>query len=170
MYCCALQTPGADQERLSKLLALWESKRQLSDETIRLLRNPEAAWAEYEASVINRNAAVIAQITNSIQETLSGYTGQHMAFVAHAEAQLQRLNDVERQWEEYEKSLPPPDIFSRPPPVLVPPTVPPPGPPPQISVHVNRSIAYFDLPAALMCPLIELEDEKLRAIDPKVGP
>lgn len=178
MFCNAGLLASDEEQRgkLQKLLNLWQAKGDLFERNVLdRLHSPQQVWNEYHGSLVAKYSAAINAATSNLQSTYEKYRSQHHAFVSHAQHQLQQLEQQKQQIEEQIKAasapMPPfvpphnqgpPDYYTRPPPM------PAPGPPSNFPPEgIEPKAPYFDLPAGLMVPLIKIDDNEYKGIDPK---
>lgn len=110
MFCNA-SLAGSDEQlnKLNKLLSLWESKNNYFEEgIIDKLKNPNASWTDYQASVMSQHASAITTITATTKQTFDNYQAQHQAFVNHAMRQIQNIEQQKIQIDLQLKAPPPP--------------------------------------------------------------
>ncbi|KAK7501152.1 hypothetical protein BaRGS_00007637 [Batillaria attramentaria] len=82
---------GAQQEKLSKLLKLWENHGYLNKETLEKLHDPAQALSAYQASLITDNAELVTQMTATVQQQYTALQKQHQDFCNHLTLQLTTL-------------------------------------------------------------------------------
>lgn len=110
MFCNILLAATDEQlNKLNKLLSLWESKNNYFDKgIIEKLKQPNASWSEYQATLVSQHASAITPITASTKQTFDNYQAQHQAFVNHAMRQIQTIEQQKNAIDQQLKNPPPP--------------------------------------------------------------
>uniref|UniRef100_A0A8D8RCX3 Calcium homeostasis endoplasmic reticulum protein n=1 Tax=Cacopsylla melanoneura TaxID=428564 RepID=A0A8D8RCX3_9HEMI len=95
MFCnVAKDTNDEQQAKLNKLLTLWESKNHyFSGDIVDKLKEPRRSWFEYRRTLLNTYSIVLTPTLALTKATYSNYQSQHEAFVQHAIAQIQTLEE-----------------------------------------------------------------------------
>lgn len=96
MFCTAsLDVTDEQQQKLQKLLNLWENKNHyFSKEIINKLKNPTVSLTEYKSELLKKHTDVVEECTTNTKNTMEHYQSQHQAFVNHA---LQQIQNLEKQ-------------------------------------------------------------------------
>ncbi|CAH1774373.1 unnamed protein product [Owenia fusiformis] len=79
------------QQKLTKLLGLWEKNKYFSENTIQLMKDPVAGLATYQANSITKYGSVVSQITQAVNIQYSNLQKQHQEFVNHLNNQVSAL-------------------------------------------------------------------------------
>ncbi|XP_029004143.1 calcium homeostasis endoplasmic reticulum protein isoform X2 [Betta splendens] len=78
------------QQKITRLLQLWEKNGYFDEETIQQLQNPALGLGQYQASLITEYAAVVQPIQLAFQQQIQGLKTQHEEFVASLKQQQQQ--------------------------------------------------------------------------------
>ncbi|KAI8521523.1 hypothetical protein Bbelb_012770 [Branchiostoma belcheri] len=71
------------QQKLTKLLALWEKNNYFETSIIEQLKNPTTALAQFHTNEMQHHAAVVQQVQTIIQQQFQQLQNQHEEFVRH---------------------------------------------------------------------------------------
>ncbi|XP_037070059.1 calcium homeostasis endoplasmic reticulum protein-like [Pollicipes pollicipes] len=159
MFCNTMMAANQEQKaKLNKLLTLWESKANyFSESALSQLKEAPASWQAYQADLLEQHAAQIAAVSAATKQQFDSYKQQHEAFVQHALQQIQQLQQ-QLEMEQQAAAMPMVDL-SRPPPGFT-------NEPAVNDDDLVPSVPYFDLPAGLMAPMIPIEANTYRSLDP----
>uniref|UniRef100_T1IH20 Calcium homeostasis endoplasmic reticulum protein n=1 Tax=Strigamia maritima TaxID=126957 RepID=T1IH20_STRMM len=98
IFCTTCLAASEDQQqKLSKLLKLWESNNYFEVPILEQLKNPAAAVAAYQNNLIAECSSVITPITTAIQNQYAALQKQHQDFVTHITAQLHQQQQQQQQ-------------------------------------------------------------------------
>ncbi|GAB6028889.1 hypothetical protein CHUAL_004689 [Chamberlinius hualienensis] len=93
IFCttCIGASEDQQQQKLAKLLRLWETNKYFDPNTIEQLKSPATSLAAYQANLVAKHANIVTSITLSFQSRYAALQKQHQDFVAHLTAQLQPM-------------------------------------------------------------------------------
>ncbi|XP_033937438.1 calcium homeostasis endoplasmic reticulum protein isoform X2 [Pseudochaenichthys georgianus] len=90
IYCTSFLAVEEDkQQKITRLLQLWEKNGYFNDETIQMLQNPTLGLGQYQASLITEYAAVVQPIQLAFQQQIQALKAQHEEFVSSLKQQPQ---------------------------------------------------------------------------------
>uniref|UniRef100_A0A7N8XZV9 Calcium homeostasis endoplasmic reticulum protein n=1 Tax=Mastacembelus armatus TaxID=205130 RepID=A0A7N8XZV9_9TELE len=90
IYCTSfLAVEEEKQQKITRLLQLWEKNGYFDEETIQQLQNPALGLGQYQASLITEYAAVVQPIQLAFQQQIQALKTQHEEFVASLKQQQQ---------------------------------------------------------------------------------
>uniref|UniRef100_A0A8C4DJV9 Calcium homeostasis endoplasmic reticulum protein n=1 Tax=Dicentrarchus labrax TaxID=13489 RepID=A0A8C4DJV9_DICLA len=90
IYCTSfLAVEEEKQQKITRLLQLWEKNGYFDEETIQQLQNPALGLGQYQASLITEYAAVVQPIQLAFQQQIQALKTQHEEFVASLKQQPQ---------------------------------------------------------------------------------
>uniref|UniRef100_A0AAQ6IK46 Calcium homeostasis endoplasmic reticulum protein n=1 Tax=Anabas testudineus TaxID=64144 RepID=A0AAQ6IK46_ANATE len=78
------------QQKITRLLQLWEKNGYFDEETIQQLQNPALGLGQYQASLITEYAAVVQPIQLAFQQQIQALKTQHEEFVTSLKQQQQQ--------------------------------------------------------------------------------
>ncbi|XP_075997724.1 calcium homeostasis endoplasmic reticulum protein [Genypterus blacodes] len=82
IYCTSfLAVEEEKQQKITRLLQLWEKNSYFDDETIQQLQNPALGLGQYQASLITEYAAAVQPIQLAFQQQIQALKTQHEEFV-----------------------------------------------------------------------------------------
>ncbi|XP_008333331.1 calcium homeostasis endoplasmic reticulum protein isoform X1 [Cynoglossus semilaevis] len=88
IYCTSfLAVEEEKQQKITRLLQLWEKNGYFNDETIQQLQNPALGLGQYQASLITEYAAVVQPIQMAFQQQIQALKNQHEEFVTSLKQQ-----------------------------------------------------------------------------------
>uniref|UniRef100_A0A3Q0SNT1 Calcium homeostasis endoplasmic reticulum protein n=1 Tax=Amphilophus citrinellus TaxID=61819 RepID=A0A3Q0SNT1_AMPCI len=91
IYCTSfLAVEEEKQQKITRLLQLWEKNGYFDEETIQQLQNPALGLGQYQASLITEYAAVVQPIQLAFQQQIQSLKTQHDEFVASLKQQQQQ--------------------------------------------------------------------------------
>uniref|UniRef100_A0A146KXF5 Calcium homeostasis endoplasmic reticulum protein n=3 Tax=Lygus hesperus TaxID=30085 RepID=A0A146KXF5_LYGHE len=80
------------QTKLNKLLMIWEKKNHyFPDEIVSQLKDPENSWERYKQQRLQDHSDIVDGIKLNTKNAVSTFQSQHLAFVTHAQQQIQAL-------------------------------------------------------------------------------
>uniref|UniRef100_A0A3Q3W9F6 Uncharacterized protein n=1 Tax=Mola mola TaxID=94237 RepID=A0A3Q3W9F6_MOLML len=83
IYCTSfLAVEEEKQQKITRLLQLWEKNGYFDEETIQQLQNPALGLGQYQASLITEYAAVVQPIQLAFQQQIQALKTQHEEFVS----------------------------------------------------------------------------------------
>ncbi|CAF87647.1 unnamed protein product, partial [Tetraodon nigroviridis] len=83
IYCTSfLAVEEEKQQKITRLLQLWEKNSYFDEETIQQLQNPALGLGQYQASLITEYAAVVQPIQAAFQQQIQALKTQHQEFVS----------------------------------------------------------------------------------------
>uniref|UniRef100_A0A8C5FYN3 Calcium homeostasis endoplasmic reticulum protein n=1 Tax=Gouania willdenowi TaxID=441366 RepID=A0A8C5FYN3_GOUWI len=83
IYCTSfLAVEEEKQQKITRLLQLWEKNGYFDDETIQQLQNPALGLGQYQASLITEYAAVVQPIQLAFQQQIQTLKTQHEEFIS----------------------------------------------------------------------------------------
>ncbi|XP_072294440.1 calcium homeostasis endoplasmic reticulum protein isoform X2 [Eucyclogobius newberryi] len=90
IYCTSfLAVEEEKQQKITRLLQLWEKNGYFDDETIQQLQNPALGLGQYQASLITEYAGVVQPIQVAFQQQVQVLKAQHEEFVSSLKKQHQ---------------------------------------------------------------------------------
>uniref|UniRef100_A0A671UX52 Calcium homeostasis endoplasmic reticulum protein n=1 Tax=Sparus aurata TaxID=8175 RepID=A0A671UX52_SPAAU len=90
IYCTSfLAVEEEKQQKITRLLQLWEKNGYFDEETIQQLQNPALGLGQYQASLITEYAAVVQPIQLAFQQQIQALKTQHEEFVSSLKQQQQ---------------------------------------------------------------------------------
>lgn len=90
IYCTSfLAVEEEKQQKITRLLQLWEKNGYFDDETIQQLQNPALGLGQYQASMITEYAGVVQPIQVAFQQQIQALKAQHEEFVSNLKKQHQ---------------------------------------------------------------------------------
>uniref|UniRef100_A0AAV2KXX6 Calcium homeostasis endoplasmic reticulum protein n=1 Tax=Knipowitschia caucasica TaxID=637954 RepID=A0AAV2KXX6_KNICA len=90
IYCTSFLAVEEDkQQKITRLLQLWEKNGYFNEETIQQLQNPALGLGQYQASLITEYAGVVQPIQVAFQQQVQALKAQHDEFVASLKKQHQ---------------------------------------------------------------------------------
>uniref|UniRef100_A0AAX7W3E1 Calcium homeostasis endoplasmic reticulum protein n=1 Tax=Astatotilapia calliptera TaxID=8154 RepID=A0AAX7W3E1_ASTCA len=90
IYCTSfLAVEEEKQQKITRLLQLWEKNGYFDEETIQQLQNPALGLGQYQASLITEYAAVVQPVQLAFQQQIQALKTQHDEFVASLKQQHQ---------------------------------------------------------------------------------
>uniref|UniRef100_A0A3Q2GAL8 Calcium homeostasis endoplasmic reticulum protein n=1 Tax=Cyprinodon variegatus TaxID=28743 RepID=A0A3Q2GAL8_CYPVA len=88
IYCTSfLAVEEEKQQKITRLLQLWEKNGYFDEETIQQLQNPALGLGQYQASLITEYAAVVQPIQLAFQQQIQALKTQHEKFVVSLKQQ-----------------------------------------------------------------------------------
>uniref|UniRef100_A0A3P9M8E0 Calcium homeostasis endoplasmic reticulum protein n=1 Tax=Oryzias latipes TaxID=8090 RepID=A0A3P9M8E0_ORYLA len=88
IYCTSfLAVEEEKQQKITRLLQLWEKNGYFDEETIQQLQNPALGLGQYQASLITEYAAVVQPIQLAFQQQIQTLKSQHEEFVSSLKQQ-----------------------------------------------------------------------------------
>ncbi|XP_059197010.1 calcium homeostasis endoplasmic reticulum protein isoform X1 [Centropristis striata] len=88
IYCTSfLAVEEEKQQKITRLLQLWEKNGYFDEETIQQLQNPALGLGQYQASLITEYAAVVQPIQLAFQQQIQTLKTQHEEFVSSLKQQ-----------------------------------------------------------------------------------
>ncbi|XP_062868861.1 calcium homeostasis endoplasmic reticulum protein isoform X2 [Trichomycterus rosablanca] len=91
IYCTSFLAVEEDkQQKISRLLQLWEKNGYFDEVTIQQLQSPALGLAQYQASLVMEHAAVVQPVQVAIQQQIQTLKTQHEEFVANLKQQQQQ--------------------------------------------------------------------------------
>eukprot|EP00064_Thunnus_orientalis_P014462 superscaffoldBa00002509_g14507 len=98
IYCTSfLAVEEEKQQKITRLLQLWEKNGYFDEETIQQLQNPALGLGQYQASLITEYAAVVQPIQLAFQQQIQALKTQHEEFVASLKQQPQPQSQPQPQ-------------------------------------------------------------------------
>uniref|UniRef100_A0A8C9WXI7 Calcium homeostasis endoplasmic reticulum protein n=1 Tax=Sander lucioperca TaxID=283035 RepID=A0A8C9WXI7_SANLU len=95
IYCTSfLAVEEEKQQKITRLLQLWEKNGYFDEETIQQLQNPALGLGQYQASLITEYAAAVQPIQLAFQQQIQALKTQHEEFVSSCFVQLVLLVHV----------------------------------------------------------------------------
>ncbi|TMS20215.1 Calcium homeostasis endoplasmic reticulum protein [Larimichthys crocea] len=90
IYCTSfLAVEEEKQQKITRLLQLWEKNGYFDEETIQQLQNPALGLGQYQASLITEYAAAVQPIQLAFQQQIQSLKTQHDEFVSSLKQQQQ---------------------------------------------------------------------------------
>ncbi|XP_037554063.1 calcium homeostasis endoplasmic reticulum protein isoform X2 [Nematolebias whitei] len=90
IYCTSfLAVEEEKQQKITRLLQLWEKNGYFDEETIQQLQNPALGLGQYQASLITEYATVVQPIQLAFQQQIQALKTQHEEFVTSLQQQSQ---------------------------------------------------------------------------------
>uniref|UniRef100_A0A3B5LDF1 Uncharacterized protein n=1 Tax=Xiphophorus couchianus TaxID=32473 RepID=A0A3B5LDF1_9TELE len=90
IYCTSfLAVEEEKQQKITRLLQLWEKNGYFDEETIQQLQNPALGIGQYQASLITEYAGVVQPIQLAFQQQIQALKTQHEKFVTSLKQQQQ---------------------------------------------------------------------------------
>uniref|UniRef100_A0A8K9UF15 Calcium homeostasis endoplasmic reticulum protein n=1 Tax=Oncorhynchus mykiss TaxID=8022 RepID=A0A8K9UF15_ONCMY len=90
IYCTSFLAVEEDkQQKITRLLQLWEKNGYFDEVTIQQLQSPAVGLGQYQASLITEYAAVVQPIQLAFQQQIQTLKTQHEEFVANLAVQQQ---------------------------------------------------------------------------------
>uniref|UniRef100_A0A673WGN1 Calcium homeostasis endoplasmic reticulum protein n=1 Tax=Salmo trutta TaxID=8032 RepID=A0A673WGN1_SALTR len=91
IYCTSFLAVEEDkQQKITRLLQLWEKNGYFDEVTIQQLQSPAVGLGQYQASLITEYAAVVQPIQLAFQQQIQTLKTQHEEFVANLAVQQQQ--------------------------------------------------------------------------------
>ncbi|BET02491.1 DUF618 [Nesidiocoris tenuis] len=88
----SLDVTEDQQVKLSKLLLIWEKKNHyFPDEIVNQLKDPKNSWEKYKQRRMQDYSSIVDEVKSNTKTAVSTFQSQHLAFVAHAQQQIQTL-------------------------------------------------------------------------------
>ncbi|CAJ1060157.1 calcium homeostasis endoplasmic reticulum protein isoform X2 [Xyrichtys novacula] len=88
IYCTSfLAVEEEKQQKITRLLQLWEKNGYFDEETIQQLQNPALGLGQYQASLITEYAGVVQPIQLAFQQQIAALKTQHEEFVSSLKQQ-----------------------------------------------------------------------------------
>uniref|UniRef100_A0A4W5RJA8 Calcium homeostasis endoplasmic reticulum protein n=1 Tax=Hucho hucho TaxID=62062 RepID=A0A4W5RJA8_9TELE len=95
IYCTSFLAVEEDkQQKITRLLQLWEKNGYFDEVTIQQLQSPAVGLGQYQASLITEYAAVVQPIQLAFQQQIQTLKTQHEEFVANLAVQQQNAAAV----------------------------------------------------------------------------
>ncbi|KAG8454868.1 hypothetical protein GDO86_001187 [Hymenochirus boettgeri] len=130
IYCTSFLAVEEDkQQKIARLLQLWEKNGYFDEATIQQLQSPALGLGQYQAELLAEYASVVQPVLVAFQQQIQTLKTQHEEFVAGLKQQQQQQQQIQIQVLE-----PMPET---PAPTPVPATVPPPPPPDDIKPAIG---------------------------------
>lgn len=147
-FTVELSTDGMMQQKLDKLIGVWEGHKYFNDQCFKQLRNPGQIYNSAKAVQAAEYAKLAADIEVNLQTMYAGYEQQHKNYVQHIMQQIAQIDmKIDAEKDRARGSIP--SLLSgmtrEPPPMLGPGPPGPGGPPPGI---VNRRSRFDQQPSA----------------------
>uniref|UniRef100_A0A665SYZ8 Calcium homeostasis endoplasmic reticulum protein n=1 Tax=Echeneis naucrates TaxID=173247 RepID=A0A665SYZ8_ECHNA len=109
IYCTSfLAVEEEKQQKITRLLQLWEKNGYFDDETIQQLQNPALGLGQYQASLITEYAGVVQPIQLAFQQQIQALKTQHEEFVSSLKQQQSQPAPVTQLTTSTESEKPPP--------------------------------------------------------------
>ncbi|XP_037837035.1 calcium homeostasis endoplasmic reticulum protein isoform X2 [Kryptolebias marmoratus] len=90
IYCTSfLAVEEEKQQKITRLLQLWEKNGYFDEDTIQQLQNPALGIGQYQASLITEYAAVVQPIQLAFQQQIQALKTRHEEFVTSLKQQSQ---------------------------------------------------------------------------------
>uniref|UniRef100_A0A672FDX9 Calcium homeostasis endoplasmic reticulum protein n=1 Tax=Salarias fasciatus TaxID=181472 RepID=A0A672FDX9_SALFA len=90
IYCTSFLSVEEDkQQKITRLLQLWEKNGYFDEETIQQLQNPALGLGQYQAALITEYAAVVQPVQLAFQQQIQALKTQHEDFVLTLTAMIQ---------------------------------------------------------------------------------
>uniref|UniRef100_A0A6Q2XP71 Uncharacterized protein n=1 Tax=Esox lucius TaxID=8010 RepID=A0A6Q2XP71_ESOLU len=90
IYCTSFLAVEEDkQQKITRLLQLWEKNGYFDEVTIQQLQSPALGLGQYQASLITEYAAVVQPVQLAFQQQIQAIKTQHEEFVANLAKQQQ---------------------------------------------------------------------------------
>ncbi|XP_077462548.1 calcium homeostasis endoplasmic reticulum protein isoform X1 [Stigmatopora argus] len=97
IYCTSfLAVEEEKQQKITRLLQLWEKNGYFDEETIQQLQNPALGLGQYQASLITEYAGVVQPIQMAFQQQVQVLKTQHDEFVASLKKQPPSTSKAEK--------------------------------------------------------------------------
>uniref|UniRef100_A0A4W5N6V2 Calcium homeostasis endoplasmic reticulum protein n=1 Tax=Hucho hucho TaxID=62062 RepID=A0A4W5N6V2_9TELE len=91
IYCTSFLAVEEDkQQKVTRLLQLWEKNGYFDEVTIQQLQSPAVGLGQYQASLITEYAAVVQPVQLAFQQQIQTLKTQHEEFVANLTVQQQQ--------------------------------------------------------------------------------
>uniref|UniRef100_A0AAQ4RYX7 Calcium homeostasis endoplasmic reticulum protein n=1 Tax=Gasterosteus aculeatus aculeatus TaxID=481459 RepID=A0AAQ4RYX7_GASAC len=88
IYCTSfLAVEEEKQQKITRLLQLWEKNGYFDEQTIQQLQNPALGLGQYQASLITEYAVAVQPIQLAFQQQIQALKSQHEEFVASLKQQ-----------------------------------------------------------------------------------
>ncbi|XP_031431002.1 calcium homeostasis endoplasmic reticulum protein isoform X2 [Clupea harengus] len=88
IYCTSFLAVEEDkQQKITRLLQLWEKNGYFDDLTIQQLKNPAVGLGQYQASLITEYAGVVQPVQLAFQQQIQTLKTQHEEFIANLKQQ-----------------------------------------------------------------------------------
>ncbi len=88
-FCFTIENICSEsQEKMKKLLDLWEKNKYFSEIIIEKLRKPSISWRIYEDTLSTENESVRTTIEGEKNQQLDIYEKQNKEFVEHSNTQI----------------------------------------------------------------------------------
>ena len=116
MFCSAWLCPGSDpisrEGKLTKLIKLWQDKSIFSNVTLSRMRDVDETWKACQDQLSLDYENKISQAVQPLWDTYNNYSGQHEAFVSHAQNSIKGLDtkiaDLQDKLKKSKEQGPPP--------------------------------------------------------------
>ncbi|XP_077573147.1 calcium homeostasis endoplasmic reticulum protein isoform X3 [Stigmatopora nigra] len=97
IYCTSfLAVEEEKQQKITRLLQLWEKNGYFDEETIQQLQNPALGLGQYQASLITEYAGVVQPIQLAFQQQVQVLKTQHEEFVASLKKKPPPTSEAEK--------------------------------------------------------------------------
>ncbi|WKX94487.1 hypothetical protein Q1695_011622 [Nippostrongylus brasiliensis] len=91
-FTVELSTDGLMQQKLDKLIGVWEGHKYFNDQCFKQLRNPGQIYNSAKAVQAAEYAKLAVDIENNLQAMYSGYEEQHKNYVQHIMQQIAKID------------------------------------------------------------------------------
>ena len=123
MFCSAWLCEGSDpisrEGKLTKLIKLWQEKSIFSNVTLSRMREIDETWKSCQDQLKLDYESKIKLAVKPLWDTYHNYSGQHEAFVSHAQNSIKsleaKLMDLQNQVNQSKEVRPPPTAAPPPP-------------------------------------------------------
>ncbi|CAJ0605524.1 unnamed protein product [Cylicocyclus nassatus] len=141
-FTVELSTDALMQQKLDKLIGVWEGHKYFNDQCFKQLRNPSQIYSSAKAVQAAEYAKLAADIEVNLQAMYAGYEQQHKNYVQHIMQQIAQIDmQIEAEKDRARGAIP--SLLSgmtrEPPPMPGPGLGPGPGPGPAPGVPGRRS-------------------------------
>ncbi|KHJ96160.1 g-patch domain protein [Oesophagostomum dentatum] len=135
-FTVELSTDALMQQKLDKLIGVWEGHKYFNDQCFKQLRNPSQIYSSAKAVQAAEYAKLAADIEVNLQAMYAGYEQQHKNYVQHIMQQIAQI-DVQIEAEKDRARGAIPSLLSGM--TREPPPLPGPGPGPGPGIGARRS-------------------------------
>lgn len=123
MFCSAWLCEGSDpisrEGKLTKLIKLWQEKSIFSNVTLSRMREIDETWKSCQDQLKLDYESKIKLAVKPLWDTYQNYSGQHEAFVSHAQKSIKsleaKLMDLQNRVNQSKEIRPPPTAAPPPP-------------------------------------------------------
>ncbi|PIO76298.1 surp module [Teladorsagia circumcincta] len=151
-FTVELSQDGMMQQKLDKLIGVWEGHKYFNDQCFKQLRNPGQIYNSAKAVQAAEYAKLAADIEVNLQAMYAGYEQQHKNYVQHIMQQMAQIDmQIETEKDRAREGVPDGDDIDG---------------HPFNEEDLIPSAKYFELPAGIMLPVIEIEQFSYTALVP----